>query len=106
MTKEENNKTVVGRSFTEFWGKKINLAVVDEILATNMLLEYSLHAPRRGHADIKAFMTDFRAAFPDLNSGHGRSDCRRRLRRRASPPNATRAPEGCGLASLSVGVQG
>ena len=26
-----------------------------------------LSAPRRGHADIKAFMSDFRAAFPDLN---------------------------------------
>ena len=32
-----------------------------------MLLKYSLHEPRRGHADIKAFMTDFRKAFPDLN---------------------------------------
>jgi len=25
------------------------------------------HEPRRGRADIKAFMTDFRNAFPDLN---------------------------------------
>ena len=32
-----------------------------------MLLKYSLHEPRRGRDDIKAFMTDFRAAFPDLN---------------------------------------
>jgi predicted ester cyclase len=32
-----------------------------------MLLKYSLHEPRRGRADIKAFITDFRAAFPDLN---------------------------------------
>ena len=32
-----------------------------------MLLQYSLHEPRRGRADIKSFMTDFRAAFPDLN---------------------------------------
>jgi predicted ester cyclase len=32
-----------------------------------MLLKYSLHAPRRGRDDIKAFMTDFRTAFPDLN---------------------------------------
>ena len=31
-----------------------------------MLLKYSLHEPRRGHADIEAFMTDFRRAFPDL----------------------------------------
>jgi predicted ester cyclase len=31
-----------------------------------MLLQYSLHEPRRGHADIKAFMAGFREAFPDL----------------------------------------
>jgi predicted ester cyclase len=35
--------------------------------APDMLLKYSLHEPRRGRDDIKAFMTDFRAAFPDLN---------------------------------------
>src|SRR5258708_38726313 len=59
--------SVVGRWFTEFWGKNVNLAVVDEIAAPNMLLKYSLHEARRGREDIKAFMTDFRAAFPDLN---------------------------------------
>ena len=31
-----------------------------------MLLKYSLHEPRRGHDDIKAFMTGLRGAFPDL----------------------------------------
>jgi predicted ester cyclase len=67
MSKEEQNKTVVGRWFTEFWGKNVNLAVIDEIAAPNMLFKYSLHEPRRGREDIKAFMTDFRAAFPDLN---------------------------------------
>ncbi|MBQ1497021.1 MAG: ester cyclase [Sphingomonas sp.] len=67
MSKEEDNKAVVGRWFTEFWGKDVDLAVVDEIAAPDMLLQYSLHAPRRGRDDIKAFMTDFRAAFPDLH---------------------------------------
>jgi predicted ester cyclase len=67
MSKQDDNKAVVGRWFTEFWGKSVNLAVVDEIAAPDMLLKYSLHEPRRGRADIKAFMTDFRAAFPDLN---------------------------------------
>ena len=67
MSKEEDNKAVVGRWFTEFWGKSVNLGVIDEIAAPDMLLKYSLHAPRRGRDDIKAFMTDFRAAFPDLN---------------------------------------
>jgi predicted ester cyclase len=67
MSKTEDNKAVVGRWFAEFWGKSVNLAVVDDIAAPDMLLKYSLHDSRRGRADIKAFMTDFRAAFPDLN---------------------------------------
>src|SRR6266404_7259070 len=63
---KQDNKTIVGRWFTEFWGENCNLAVVDAIAAPDMLLKYSLHEPRRGHDDIKAFMADFRAAFPDL----------------------------------------
>jgi predicted ester cyclase len=66
MSKEDDNKAIVGRWFTNFWGATCNLDVVDEIAAPDMFLHYSLHEPRRGHADIKAFMTDFRAAFPDL----------------------------------------
>ena len=67
MSKEEQNKALVGRWFTEFWGPKVNLNIVDELAAPEMLLQYSLHEPRRGHEDIKAFMTGFRDAFPDLN---------------------------------------
>jgi predicted ester cyclase len=67
MGKEDDNKAVVVRWFTEFWGKDANLTVVDEIAAPDMLLKYSLHEPRRGRHDITAFMTDFRDAFPDLN---------------------------------------
>ena len=36
------------------------------ISAPGMLLQYSLHAPRRGREDIKTFMVGFREAFPDL----------------------------------------
>ena len=67
MSKEEDNKAVVGRWFAEFWGKRVNLGIVDEVAAPGMLLKYSLHEPRRGRDDSKAFMTEFRAAFPDLN---------------------------------------
>src|SRR6516162_5495660 len=67
MSKQDDNKAVVVRWFTEFWGKDVNLAVVEEIAAPDVLLKYSLHEPRRGRDDIKAFMTNFRAAFPDLN---------------------------------------
>jgi predicted ester cyclase len=67
MSKSEDNKSIVGRWFTQFWGERYNPGVVDELAAPDMLLQYSLHAPRRGREDIKAFMADFRAAFPDLN---------------------------------------
>jgi predicted ester cyclase len=67
MSREDDNKAVVGRWFTAFWGKTCDLSIVDQIAAPDMVLDYSLHEPRRGHADIKAFMTDFRKSFPDLN---------------------------------------
>jgi len=67
MSKEQDNKAIVGRWFADFWGDKCNLGIVDELAAPDMLLQYSLHAPRRGREDIKAFMTGFRAAFPVLN---------------------------------------
>jgi predicted ester cyclase len=67
MSIEQDNKTIVGRWFTSFWGKTCDLGIVDELTAPDMLLHYSLHEPRRGREDIKAFMTDFRKAFPDLN---------------------------------------
>ena len=67
MSREDDNKAIVGRWFTHFWGKEYNAAIVDELAAPDMLLQYSLHAPRRGRDDIKAFMKDFRKAFPDLN---------------------------------------
>ncbi len=63
MRKQDENKAIVGRWFTEFWGKSCDLDVVDAIAAPDMLLKYSLHEPRRGHDDIKAFMTDFRVSF-------------------------------------------
>jgi predicted ester cyclase len=66
MSKEEDNKATVSRWFTDFWDKTCNLGIVDELAAPDMLVQYSLHAPRKGHTDIKAFMADFRKAFPDL----------------------------------------
>ena len=67
MSKEDDNKAIVGRWFSNFWGKTCDLGIVDAIADPDMLLQYSLHEPRRGRDDIKAFMTDFRTAFPDLN---------------------------------------
>ena len=66
MSKEQENKAVVGRWFTEFWGSIWNPGIVDELAAPDILLQYSLHAPRRGREDVKKFMAGFREAFPDL----------------------------------------
>jgi predicted ester cyclase len=69
MSKEQDNKAIVGHWFTEFWGNPWNPKIVDELAAPDILLQYSLHAPRRGREDVKNFMTDFREAFPDLEFG-------------------------------------
>jgi predicted ester cyclase len=69
MSKEQENKAIVGRWFTEFWGNPWNPKVIDELAAPDMLLQYSLHAPRRGRDEVKTFMNGFRAAFPDLEFG-------------------------------------
>src|SRR6201996_62644 len=69
MSKEQDNKAIVGRWFAGFWEPTCDLSVVDELATPDMLLQYSLHEPRRGHADIKAFMSDFGAAFTDLSFG-------------------------------------
>jgi predicted ester cyclase len=67
MSKEQDNKAIVGQWFAGFWGNPWNPGIVDELAAPDILLQYSLHAPRRGRQDVKAFMTEFRAAFPDLS---------------------------------------
>jgi len=66
MLREQENKALVGRWFEGFWGNPWNPQIIDELAAPDMLLQYSLHAPRRGRQDVRNFMLDFRAAFPDL----------------------------------------
>jgi predicted ester cyclase len=62
----EDNKAIVGRWFTEFWGARFNPAVIDELAAPDIRFEYSLHAPLRGREQVREFATKFRASFPDL----------------------------------------
>ena len=37
MSKEEDNKVIVGRWFTAFWGETCDLSIVDELAAPDML---------------------------------------------------------------------
>jgi len=66
MSREQENKALVGRWFEGFWGNPWNPRIIDDLAAPDMLLQYSLHAPRRGREDVRNFMMDFRTAFPDL----------------------------------------
>jgi predicted ester cyclase len=63
----EENKAIVVRWFTEFWGPNFTPAVINELAAPDIRFEYSLHAPCRGRDQVREFATKFRAAFPDLN---------------------------------------
>ena len=65
----EDNKAVVGRWFTEFWGPVYHTGVIDELAAPDIRFEYSMHAPCRGRDEVREFATKFRGAFPDLAFG-------------------------------------
>jgi predicted ester cyclase len=65
----EDNKQIVGRWFTEFWGADFNPDVIDELAHPEIRFEYSLHEPLRGRDAVRRFATEFRAAFPDLGFG-------------------------------------
>ena len=64
-TRSQDNKAIVDRWFTEFWGQSWNPTIVEELGAPDIILQYLLQSPRRGWAEVKAFMTEFRQAFPD-----------------------------------------
>jgi hypothetical protein len=43
------------------------VAIVDELGTPDVLVHYPMHGPRLGREAVKKMMTEFRAAFPDLN---------------------------------------
>ncbi len=63
MSKESDNKAIVGRWFDGFWGNPWNPDIIDELAAPDMLLLYSVHKPRHGRKDVLRFITDFCASF-------------------------------------------
>jgi predicted ester cyclase len=62
----EENKAIVSKWFTEFWGADYNSDVIDQLAHPDIRFEYSMHAPRRGRQAVREFAQEFRAAFPDL----------------------------------------
>ena len=87
----EDNKAVVVRWFTDFWGSTFDARVIDEFAAPDIRFEYSLHQPLRGRDEVREFALRFREAFPDLGFA-GTAHRGRRLRRRAM--EGRREPQG------------
>ena len=65
----KDNKAVVARWFTDFWGRDFDARVIDELVAPDIRFEYWLHKPRRGRDEVREFALAFRKAFPDLGFG-------------------------------------
>ena len=65
----EDNKAVVARWFTDFWGSDFDESIIDKIAAPDIRFEYSLHTPLRGREQVRKFALTFREAFPDLGFG-------------------------------------
>ena len=63
----EQNKTIVGRWFKEFWGNPWNPRIINELATSDIAVHYPMHDPKKGRAAVTKFMTEFREAFPDLN---------------------------------------
>jgi predicted ester cyclase len=63
----EANKAIVGRWFKDFWGNPWDAGIIDELAAPDIYFHYPMHPPMRGREEVRAFITEFRAAFPDLN---------------------------------------
>jgi predicted ester cyclase len=61
----EDNKAVVVRWFTDFWGADFDPAIIDELAAPDIRFEYSLHQPLRGRDAVREFALRFRDAFPE-----------------------------------------
>jgi hypothetical protein len=66
MDIEALNKAIADRWFTRLWGAPCDLGIVDELAMPDVLLQYSMHTQHRGRQAVKAFMAEFRTAFPDL----------------------------------------
>jgi hypothetical protein len=65
--KEEENKAIVDRWLTNFWGKSYNPAIVDELAERNIFFNHSLYTPQVGPASLKTFMEGLRETFPDFS---------------------------------------
>jgi hypothetical protein len=66
MSQEQENKAIAVRWHEGFWGRSWNPKIVDDLAADDILLQFSLQAPRRGRAEAKEFLVAIRETFDGL----------------------------------------
>jgi predicted ester cyclase len=66
MFPEALHRAIAERWLAAFWGQQCDLAIVDELAADEVVLQYSMAGPLRGRTALKGFMSAFREAFPDM----------------------------------------
>jgi hypothetical protein len=55
----QENKDIVAKYFEEYWAKG-NVSIVDELCSDDFLISYPNHGPRRGKAEAKRMLSEFR----------------------------------------------
>jgi hypothetical protein len=66
MSKEQESKAIATRWLEGFGGGSRNPKIVDDLAAENIVLQFSLQAPRSGRHEAKTFLAEIREAFHDL----------------------------------------
>ena len=66
MCKKDDNKAIVCGWFKIFWSSPSDLVDVDELVAPDVLLQYSPNTPRCDRYTVRAFRASLCDAFPDL----------------------------------------
>jgi hypothetical protein len=66
MSEEQENKAVALRWLEGFWGKSWTPKIVDDLAADDILLQFSLQAPRCGRNEAKEFLAEIHATFRGL----------------------------------------
>jgi steroid delta-isomerase-like uncharacterized protein len=62
----QDNKAIVAIWISAVWGNPWNSRIINELATADILFDHPLHEIKRGRASLTRFMTDYRAAFPDL----------------------------------------
>jgi predicted ester cyclase len=73
MSREQENKAIAAHWLEGFWGHSWTPAIVDDLAADDISIQFSLQTPCRGQSAAKNFMLGIREIFQNLEF-HGTED--------------------------------